>query len=131
MDRLAQVLTHAGFQARKPKGSFFLYTKAPATAAGDDKQVQFNSAEEASQWLITEKFVSTVPWEDAGAYLRFSVTFVAKNREDEERIRAADRLIELGPGGGSQGGNIMFQGTPKELLRNKQSPTAAWLAARS
>jgi LL-diaminopimelate aminotransferase len=86
MDRLVQALTRAGFQARKPKGSFFLYAKAPRTAAGDGKQVQFNNAEEASQWLIGEKLVSTVPWDDAGAYLRFSVTFVANDLEDEGRI---------------------------------------------
>jgi LL-diaminopimelate aminotransferase len=29
-----------------------------------------------------------VPWDDAGAYLRFSVTFVAKDKADEERILA-------------------------------------------
>jgi LL-diaminopimelate aminotransferase len=39
-----------------------------------------------SQWLITEKLLSTVPWDDAGAYLRFSVTFVAKDQNDERRI---------------------------------------------
>jgi LL-diaminopimelate aminotransferase len=96
MDRLVQVLTRAGFQARKPKGSFFLYAKAPKAAAGGHGQpVQFNNAEEVSQWLITEKLVSTVPWDDAGAYLRFSVTFVAKDREDETRIFGTleDRLV--------------------------------------
>ena len=38
------------------------------------------------QWLITEKLISTVPWDDAGAYLRFSVTFVARDLADEERL---------------------------------------------
>jgi LL-diaminopimelate aminotransferase len=48
--------------------------------------VEFRSAEEVSQWLITEKLLSTVPWDDAGSYLRFSVTFVAKDQPDEGRI---------------------------------------------
>jgi LL-diaminopimelate aminotransferase len=52
----------------------------------DGKQVQFGNAEDVSQWLITEKLISTVPWDDAGAALRFSVTFTAKNIEDENRI---------------------------------------------
>ena len=39
-----------------------------------------------SQWLITEKLISTVPWDDAGAYLRLSVTFIAKNEADERRV---------------------------------------------
>ena len=89
MDGLAHLLVNAGFQARKPKGSFFLYVKAPSAAVKEDgTRVPFQSAEEVSQWLITEKLISTVPWDDAGAYLRFSVTFTAKNIVDEGRILA-------------------------------------------
>ena len=33
----------------------------------------------------TEKLISTVPWDDAGAYVRFSVTFIAKDQTDEQR----------------------------------------------
>ena len=81
MDALVAVLAEAGFQARKPKGSFFLYVKAPKAAVNKDgARIEFRSAEEVSQWLITEKLISTVPWDDAGAYLRFSVTFAAKTR---------------------------------------------------
>jgi LL-diaminopimelate aminotransferase len=87
MSGLVQVLSSAGFQARKPKGSFFLYVKAPRAAVkSDGKRVEFSSAEDVSQWLITEKLLSTVPWDDAGAYLRFSVTFVARDEADEKRI---------------------------------------------
>ena len=35
--------------------------------------------------MITEHLVSTVPWDDAGAYLRFSVTFQAPGGESDER----------------------------------------------
>jgi len=87
MDSLVQVLRKSGFNAIKPKGSFFLYVQAPKAALKKDGgRVQFHSAEEVSQWLITEKLISTVPWDDAGAYLLFSVTFVAKNLADEFRI---------------------------------------------
>jgi LL-diaminopimelate aminotransferase len=87
MDGLVRVLAEAGFQARKPKGSFFLYVKAPTAAVKDGgTSVEFPNAEEASQWLITERLISTVPWDDAGAYLRFSVTFSARDLADEERI---------------------------------------------
>jgi LL-diaminopimelate aminotransferase len=103
MDALVSVLTNAGFSARKPKGSFFLYVKAPRAAVKKDGvRMEFRNAEEVSQWLITEKLISTVPWDDAGAYLRFSVTFVAKNQADEARIlgeierRLADVQFEWG-----------------------------------
>lgn len=95
MEGLVDVLRQAGFNAKKPKGSFFLYVKAPKAArTKDGKQIQFNNGEDASQWLITEKLLSTVPWDDAGAALRFSVTFAAKTPEDEKRIlgEIANRL---------------------------------------
>jgi LL-diaminopimelate aminotransferase len=89
MDGLVRVLAEAGFQARKPKGSFFLYVKAPmAVVATGGTSIEFQNAEDVSQWLITEKLISTVPWDDAGAYLRFSVTFAARNIADEVRILA-------------------------------------------
>ena len=34
---------------------------------------------------------------------------------DEETIRVADYLIDLGPGAGEHGGNVIFQGTPEQL----------------
>jgi len=87
MDALVRTLRGAGFEARKPKGSFFLYVKAPKAAVRrDGGRVEFKTAEDASQWLITEKLISTVPWDDAGAYLRFSVTFVARDQADEARV---------------------------------------------
>ncbi|HET6246952.1 MAG TPA: LL-diaminopimelate aminotransferase [Tepidisphaeraceae bacterium] len=87
MDGLVAVLNKHGLNARKPKASFFLYVKAPKSAVGKDGQrVVFEKGENFSQWMITEKLISTVPWDDAGAYVRFSVTFIAKDRADEERV---------------------------------------------
>lgn len=87
MTALVDALTRAGFRARKPAGSFFLYVQAPRAAIkANGDRIEFKSAEDVSQWLITEKLLSTVPWDDAGAYLRFSVTFVAKGLQDEARI---------------------------------------------
>jgi LL-diaminopimelate aminotransferase len=98
MTALVAVLAKADFDARKPKGSFFLYVKAPKAAVKPGgARIEFRTAEDVSQWLITEKLISTVPWDDAGAYLRFSVTFVAQNHADEQRILAeiAHRLGDV------------------------------------
>ena len=87
MSALVDALSSVGFAARKPAGSFFLYVKAPRAAVKKDgTRMDFHTAEDVSQWLITDKLLSTVPWDDAGAYLRFSVTFVAKDQADETRI---------------------------------------------
>jgi LL-diaminopimelate aminotransferase len=87
MDLLVACLRRFGFDAVKPKGSFFLYVPAPkAVVSADGTRTTFSNAEDVAQWLITEKLVSTVPWDDAGPYLRFSVTFVARGEADERRV---------------------------------------------
>ena len=42
-------------------------------------------------------------------------------------IKAADHVIELGPGAGEQGGHIIYTGTPKEILNTPTSITAKYL----
>ncbi|MFQ5845354.1 MAG: excinuclease ABC subunit UvrA, partial [Planctomycetota bacterium] len=49
---------------------------------------------------------------------------------DAETIRAADHVIDLGPGAGRKGGRVVFQGTVPQLLRRHGSPTADFLAGR-
>ncbi|WP_137679535.1 excinuclease ABC subunit UvrA [Aurantiacibacter suaedae] len=46
---------------------------------------------------------------------------------DEDAIRAADYLVDLGPGAGVHGGEIVAEGTLKQVLKNKNSLTAAYL----
>jgi excinuclease ABC subunit A len=49
---------------------------------------------------------------------------------DEETIRAADFLIDMGPGAGIHGGRIVAKGTPAEIIANENSPTGAYLSGR-
>ena len=44
-----------------------------------------------------------------------------------ELIKCADWVIDLGPEGGDAGGNIVFAGTPEELVKCDDSYTAQWL----
>ena len=85
---LVKVLKAAGFAAKMPGGTFYLYVPAPKGAAGGRT---FANAEEASQYLIKEHCISTVPWDDAGAFLRFAATFESAGRADDARV-----LAELG-----------------------------------
>nr|WP_186670470.1 LL-diaminopimelate aminotransferase [Sporosarcina sp. BP05] len=82
-DLLAKALSECGFTVKKPNGSFFLYTKIPKAVASGP---QFQSAEEFSHYLLREHLISSVPWDDAGNYVRFSVTFQAKGVKEEQRI---------------------------------------------
>ncbi|NCA71598.1 MAG: excinuclease ABC subunit A, partial [Sphingobacteriia bacterium] len=49
---------------------------------------------------------------------------------DPQVMQAADQIIELGPGPGEQGGRLLFQGTPAELLATPGSLTGDFLAGR-
>ena len=80
--KMAPVLSQVGFDAAMPGGTFFLYVAAPKGAAG----VEFPDAEAASQHLIREHSISTVPWDDVGAFLRFSATFEAADEAAEDRV---------------------------------------------
>ena len=82
LEKLVAALKQVGFDCAMPGGTYFLYTKAP-TAAGERR---FANAEEASQYLITEQSVCCVPWDDAGPYLRFSVTYTANTEADEDAL---------------------------------------------
>lgn len=91
MDLLVEALRESGFAVEKPKASFFLYAKAPRSVTTAGKTIAFPNAEAFSQWLIIEELISTVPWDDAGAFVRFSVTFEGQGEEKEKAILAEIR----------------------------------------
>ena len=82
LQKLVAALKQVGFQAKMPSGTYFLYVKAPKAGAGRS----FANAEEVSQFLISEQSVCCVPWDDAGAYLRFSATYLARDEAEEDAL---------------------------------------------
>jgi len=82
-DLLVGALNELGFDAKKPKGSFYCYVKSPA---GTENGKVFGTATEFSEYLITESLISTVPWDDAGKFIRFSVTFEAGDQNEEKKV---------------------------------------------
>ena len=98
MDKLLVVLQKSGFKVNKSGGSFFLYMgSAKAAIKTNGERIEFENGEALSQWLIREKLISTVPWDDAEPAIRFSVTFAAKNEADEDRVinEIASRLSDV------------------------------------
>ena len=47
---------------------------------------------------------------------------------DEDTMRAADYLVDIGPGAGENGGTVVAAGTPEEVMKNKNSLTGRYLA---
>lgn len=94
LQKLVATLNKFGFDCQVPGGTYFLYAKAPVGLRSGRK---FANAEEVGQFLITEQSVCTVPWDDAGAYLRFSVTYLADTEEKEDELmnNLSERLAKI------------------------------------
>ncbi|HEV7282352.1 MAG TPA: LL-diaminopimelate aminotransferase [Pirellulaceae bacterium] len=84
LEKLVATLRRCGFECSMPGGSYFLYTKAPKSAGSK----AFATAGEAAEFLITQQSIVTVPWDDAGAFLRFSVTYEAADEAAEDALMA-------------------------------------------
>jgi LL-diaminopimelate aminotransferase len=94
LEKLVAMLNRVGFECEVPGGTYFLYTPAPT---GTESGEAFANAEEASQFLIRQQSICTVPWDNAGAFLRFSVTYVAADEAAEDELMAAaeERLSQV------------------------------------
>ena len=93
-DILVSALREVGFDAKKPNGGFYCYTQIPK---GIKNGIKFNNAEEVSMYILNNAFISTVPWDEAGPFLRFSVTFEANSIEEEFNVvnEVKERLKSL------------------------------------
>jgi LL-diaminopimelate aminotransferase len=94
--KLVAMLARCGFSCEMPGGTYFLYTPAPKGTAGG---LTFENAEAASQHLIRDYSIVTVPWDDAGPHLRFSVTYEAADERAEDALMATaeERLKQIRP----------------------------------
>jgi LL-diaminopimelate aminotransferase len=84
LQKLVTALREVGFSANMPGGTYFVYVRAPKAAGSH----YFQNAEEASQFFIVDQSVCCVPWDDAGPYLRFSVTYPAASEAEEDALMA-------------------------------------------
>ena len=82
-DLLVQALKEVGFSVAKPQATFYCYVECPS---GTESGEVFETAGAFSEFLIREALISTVPWDDAGRYVRFSATFEAADPEEEKQI---------------------------------------------
>ncbi len=47
-----------------------------------------------------------------------------------EVIKCADRIIDLGPEGGKEGGYLLFNGTPEDFIKEEKNSTAKYLTEK-
>jgi excinuclease ABC subunit A len=65
---------------------------------------------------------------DTLLYLRNLGNTLIVVEHDEQTLRTADDSVDLGPGAGVHGGNVVAQGTPKEVMKMEESLTGRYLA---
>jgi excinuclease ABC subunit A len=70
------------------------------------------------------------PLADAIGQLQERGNTVVVVEHEADIIRRAQQVVEFGPGAGEDGGRVVFQGTPKQMQKNKDSRTGDWLAGR-
>lgn len=94
-EMLIPALREIRFDAVKPKASFYCYVRAPK---GSSRGLSFKNAEEAASYLVKEALISTVPWDEAGPYLRLAVTLEAESIMEEAKVimEVKRRLLEIG-----------------------------------
>src|SRR3954468_15110590 len=102
LEKLVATLKRSGFKCKMPGGTYFLYAPSPRGFAGGGPggtSINFENAEAASQYLITEQSICTVPWDDAGPFLRFSATYEAADERAEDALMAEteQRLKNIQP----------------------------------
>jgi excinuclease ABC subunit A len=67
---------------------------------------------------------------DTLIYLRDLGNTVIVVEHDEEAIKSADHVIDIGPGAGKHGGQIVASGTPEDIIAHPDSLTGAYLSGR-
>ncbi len=111
--------------------------RSAATLSGGEAQrirlaAQVGSALHGVTYILDEPSIGLHPRDnrrllDALRELRDRGNTVLVVEHDAETILAADWVVDVGPGAGRRGGEVMASTTPRALMRSKESRTAAWL----
>jgi excinuclease ABC subunit A len=109
----------------------------PSLSGGESQRLRIASRLRASQrgalYVFDEPSTGLHPLDVgtlAGVFdrlLRAGATIIAIDH-DLDLLAAADHLIDMGPGGGPDGGRIIAAGTPEAVARDPRSVTGPWLA---
>ncbi|MDT8428447.1 MAG: excinuclease ABC subunit UvrA [Pseudomonadales bacterium] len=136
-DILAEILSRLHFLQKLGLDYLTLDRSAPSLSGGEAQRIrlagQLGSTLQGVCYILDEPTI--------GLHARDNAKLIATLQElknqgnsvlvvehDEATIMAADHVIDIGPGAGVQGGEIMAQGSPAQIKRNKKSLTGQFLA---
>ena len=133
---LAEIRSRLGYLVEVGLGYLTLDRQSRTLSGGEVQRINLTTALGTS--LVNTLFVLDEP--SIGLHARDIARIVsvlhrlrsAENtllvvEHDPQVMLAADRIVDMGPGPGERGGEIVFRGTPKALMRSRRSLTAQWL----
>jgi len=136
---LEQVRARLGYLETVGLGYLTLDRTLRTLSGGETRRVALTSALGSSLvnmlYVLDEPSIGLHPRDihrllGALAGLRDRGNTVVVVEHEEAVIRAADQIVEIGPGAGERGGRIVFQGTPEEMVNCPDSLTGDYLAGR-
>jgi excinuclease ABC subunit A len=116
-----------------------LNRRATTLSGGESQRirlsVQIGSELQGMLYVLDEPSIGLHPRDNAKMiktlqHLRDIGNSVIVVEHDESTIRAADHIIEIGPGPGVHGGEVVAQGTPAAILKNNRSLTGLFLSGK-
>jgi excinuclease ABC subunit A len=133
---LQEIQGRLGFLAEVGLGYLTLDRGAATLSGGEAQRIrlaaQVGSALQGVTYILDEPSIGLHPRDnlrllEALRRLRDRGNSVLVVEHDAETILAADWVVDVGPGAGRRGGEVMASTTPGRLMRSKKSRTAAWL----
>jgi excinuclease ABC subunit A len=111
----------------------------PSLSGGEAQRIrlasQLGSELSGVMYVLDEPSIGLHPRDNARLvatlrHLRDLGNTVLVVEHDEETIRAADHVVDFGPGAGHLGGKVIAEGTPEEIEKNRESITGNYLSGR-
>jgi excinuclease ABC subunit A len=137
-DLLAELAARTSFLCDVGLGYLQLNRAAPTLSGGEAQRIrlaaQLGSNLQGVCYVLDEPTIGLHPHDNVALLntldrLRAKGNTLVVVEHDEDTIRRADHVIDLGPGAGTRGGRVVAQGTARELARSAQSATGRCLAA--
>jgi excinuclease ABC subunit A len=136
-DALAEIVSRLDFLERVGLGYLTLDRAAPSLSGGEAQRIrlaaQLGSNLQGVCYVLDEPTIGLHPRDnaillDALGQLSFAGNTLVVVEHDEDTIRRADHIIDLGPGAGVRGGRVVAAGTARALQRQADSITGRFLA---
>jgi excinuclease ABC subunit A len=136
-DALSEIRARLGFLERVGLGYMSLDRAAPSLSGGEAQRIrlaaQLGSNLQGVCYVLDEPTIGLHPRDNQVLLDALSMLSAAGNtlvvvEHDEDTIRRADHIIDLGPGAGVRGGHVVASGTAQQLQANPESVTGRFLA---